>query len=252
MTMASPPDVSNTTGRFLIAPTARIATWGWLMMGVPMRLPKVPTLERVKVPPWVSSGFSLPWRALSARVLTWRASPVRLSSSALRITGTMRLPEGRAVAMPILISFLMMILSPSMELFISGYFLRQRMTASKNSGVKVSLVLVFFSKSFLTFSRQRTILVTSASEKLVTWALVCMLRTMWSAMRRRIRSISMISTLPLYTGMVVCDAATGSELEGVGVDTSGVWVTFAGVYSAGVAVGRAGWVAPPPLRSATY
>src|SRR5258708_9035054 len=125
MAMASPSAVSMTTGRFLIAPTARMATWGWLMMGVPIRLPKVPTLVIVKVPPWVSSGLSLLWRALSAREFTFLVRPTRLSWYALRITGTMRLPLGSAVAMPILISFLMMILSPSRELLIRGYFLMQ-------------------------------------------------------------------------------------------------------------------------------
>src|SRR5579859_4278271 len=113
----------------------------------------------------------------------------------------MRLPEGRAVAMPILISFLTMILSPSTELLMSGYFFMQRMTASMNRGVKVSFVFSLFSNSFFTFSRQWTRWVTSASEMLVTWALVCMLRTIWSAMSLRIRSISMISTLPLWMVM---------------------------------------------------
>src|SRR5260221_6017017 len=154
-----------------------------------------------KVPPCVSSGRSLFWRALSARVFTCLASPLRLSWSALWITGTMRLPDGSAVAMPILISFLMMILSPSRELLISGYFLIHRITASMNRGVKVSFVFSLFSNSFFTLSRQCTKCVTSASDMLVTWGLVCTLRTIWSAMRQRILSISMISTLPLYTVM---------------------------------------------------
>ena len=54
----------------LMAPTASIATCGWLMMGVPIKLPNVPTLVNVKVPPCVSSGFNLLLRALSASAFT--------------------------------------------------------------------------------------------------------------------------------------------------------------------------------------
>src|SRR6186713_1788412 len=117
------------------------------------------------------------------------------------MTGTMRLPLGRAVAMPILISFLMMILSPSKELFIRGYFLMQCTIASMKRGVKVIFVPSLFSNPFFTFSLQWTRLVTSASVKLVTWGLVWTLRTIWSAISRRMRSISMISTLPVWVVM---------------------------------------------------
>ena len=38
-----PASVSNTAGFFFIAPIAKIATWGWLIIGVPITLPNVPT-----------------------------------------------------------------------------------------------------------------------------------------------------------------------------------------------------------------
>ena len=43
--------VSVTTGTFSTAPTPRIATCGWLMIGVPNRLPKLPKLVMENVPP---------------------------------------------------------------------------------------------------------------------------------------------------------------------------------------------------------
>ena len=56
---------SRTTGRFSMVPTPRMPTCGWLMMGVPNRLPKTPGFVMVKVPPCTSSTFSfLPARAL--------------------------------------------------------------------------------------------------------------------------------------------------------------------------------------------
>ncbi len=96
---------SITVTRFSIVPTPRIATCGWLMIGVPNRLPKIPGLVIVNVPPWTSSGLSLFCRALSARSVTVLAMPERLRSSACRTTGTIS-PQSRATAMPMLMSFL--------------------------------------------------------------------------------------------------------------------------------------------------
>ena len=107
ITMASLPSSSSITiGRFSMAPMPRIATCGWLITGVPKRLPKTPGLVTVKVPPCVSSGFSFLVRARSARSLAVLARPTRLSWSALRITGTIRPRPGRSTAMPMLMSFL--------------------------------------------------------------------------------------------------------------------------------------------------
>src|SRR6476620_6101685 len=111
-------------------------------------------------------------------------------------------------------SFLTMILLPSNELLIKGNFRIQRTMASINNGVKVIFVPSLFSNSFFTLSLHITRLVTSASVNEVTWGLVCLLLTIWSAINRRMRSISMISTLPLYvvgaedstlfTGIIIC------------------------------------------------
>ena len=138
------------------------------MMGVPIMLPKVPTLVNVKVPPLVSSGLSLPVRAALAKLLTCFVSPTKFNWSAFFITGTIRLPFGKAVAMPILRSFFIMILSPSTELLSHGYFFIHFTMASMNKGVNVIFSPSLFSKSFLIFSLHKTRLVTSHSAKLVT------------------------------------------------------------------------------------
>ncbi len=80
-----------------------MATCGWLMMGKPMVVPKIPGLVMVKVPPWISSGLSCLERARPARSFSRRARPVSDSSSALRTTGTIS-PWSSATAMPMLTS----------------------------------------------------------------------------------------------------------------------------------------------------
>ena len=106
MAMTSLPSTStSTTGRFSITPSPRIATCGWLMIGVPKSDPKTPGFVTVKVPPRSSSGPSRFERARSARSLTAFARPTRLSRSALRTTGT-KSPQSRATAIPRLTSFL--------------------------------------------------------------------------------------------------------------------------------------------------
>src|SRR5438034_3623920 len=64
--IVSVPSGSVTTlGRFSIAPTPRIATWGWLMIGAPAYDPNTPGFVIVKVPRWISSGESFLVRARS-------------------------------------------------------------------------------------------------------------------------------------------------------------------------------------------
>ena len=94
---------SRTTGRFSMVPMPRIATCGWLMIGVPKRLPKTPGLVTVKVPPCTSSTLSFFARARSARSFTARARPSTFFSSAWWMTGTIR-PQSRATATPRLTS----------------------------------------------------------------------------------------------------------------------------------------------------
>ena len=63
---ASGPSI--TTGRFTIASRSRIATCGWLMIGVASTAPNWPGLVIVKVPPLHVVGLSAPARARSATV----------------------------------------------------------------------------------------------------------------------------------------------------------------------------------------
>ena len=71
-----------------MASVDRIATCGWLMIGIVSTEPAEPLLEIVNVPPEISSGISFFVRARPARSLISRAmAPSRLPS-APRITGT--------------------------------------------------------------------------------------------------------------------------------------------------------------------
>ena len=47
-----------TAGFFDIEPIARIPTWGWLIIGIPVRVSKTPTFVIVYVPSTTSSGFN--------------------------------------------------------------------------------------------------------------------------------------------------------------------------------------------------
>ncbi len=71
--ISSPFSVSITSGRFFIIPNAKMATSGWLIIGVPMTLPKVPTLEIVKVLPLISSPANLFSLAFPANSFTLAA-----------------------------------------------------------------------------------------------------------------------------------------------------------------------------------
>ncbi len=96
---------STTTGRFSMVPTPRMATCGWLMIGMPNWAPNWPGFVIVKVPPCTSSGFSRFERARSATSAMARLRPSRFFSSAFLTTGTIS-PSSSATAMPRLMSFL--------------------------------------------------------------------------------------------------------------------------------------------------
>ena len=66
---------SITTGRLTTVPVPRIATCGWLMIGVSKRAPTLPVLVSVNVPPDSSSGPILLVRVRSATSAILRASP---------------------------------------------------------------------------------------------------------------------------------------------------------------------------------
>ena len=103
-----------------------------------MTLPKVPTLEMVNVLPLISSPTSLFSLALFANSLTFAANSFKFLALAFFTTGTIRFPLGSAVAIPILIFSLTMILLPSTEALIFGKSLTAFATASTNNGVKVN------------------------------------------------------------------------------------------------------------------
>ena len=73
----------------MIASVERIATCGWLMIGIVSTEPAEPLLEIVNVPPLISSGISFRVLARLARSLISRAMARRRLVSASRITGTM-------------------------------------------------------------------------------------------------------------------------------------------------------------------
>ena len=180
-------------------------------MGVPIKLPKEPKLVKVKVPSFTSSGCSLFWRARLAKSFTDLLKPTIFNKSARLITGTIKLPDGKAVAIPILMSFFTIICWAFTDTFIIGKSLMALATASIKIGVKVSFSFSRFSNVLFTRSLQRTTLVTSASTKEVTCGEVCLLITMCSAISLRMRSISIISSEPETTctgGVVVLGLST--------------------------------------------
>ena len=70
---------------------------------MPNKLPKIPGFVTVNVEPCASSGFNLPFLARMAKSFVDLARPRKFNSSALFITGTMRLSSGNATATPTLI-----------------------------------------------------------------------------------------------------------------------------------------------------
>ena len=126
----------------------------------------------------------------------------------------------------------MMVLPSRLQLII-GYLRMQFTIASKNIGVKVIFSPYFFSNGILAFSRHFTMLVTSHSVKLVTCGDVALLRTIWSAISLRMRSISISSTLPPTT------AGAGEEVAGAGAAAVGAAAgAAAGACCAGAPVPR--------------
>ena len=79
-----------TTARLTTVPVPRMATWGWLMIGVSNSAPRLPVLVIVKVPPESSSGPILLVRVRSATSAILRASPAIERSPASLITGVSR------------------------------------------------------------------------------------------------------------------------------------------------------------------
>ena len=99
MAIDSPPSLSVITTGFRDTPSVEsIATWGWLMTGATMKVPKGPEFETVNVPPMSSSVRSFELRARAARSAISRAIAPRRLSSARRTTGASSPSKLRSMA----------------------------------------------------------------------------------------------------------------------------------------------------------
>ena len=127
---------SRTTAFFSVLDTARMALSPGLMIAVKFSTSSMPMLEIVKVLPLISSGASLPVRALSASSFERAFTSAMLSSSALRITGTTR-PCSRETATPRCTWLFQRVVLPSVELFTSGNSFSVSTTASEMKSVTV-------------------------------------------------------------------------------------------------------------------
>src|SRR4051794_9262115 len=95
-----PSESVITTGRLTTASRSRIATCGWLMIGVAMIEPYWPGLVIVNVAPATSSGTSCFERARLARSRIRLARPSGARSCASWTTGTIRPSSPSETAMP--------------------------------------------------------------------------------------------------------------------------------------------------------
>src|SRR4051794_25073259 len=97
--MLSLPSASvMTTGRLTTASRSRIATCGWLMIGVAASAPYWPGFVIVNVPPRTSSGWSARSRARRAGARMRRPRPPSGRACAARATGTKSPSPSRGAA----------------------------------------------------------------------------------------------------------------------------------------------------------
>lgn len=87
----------RTTGLFTIACIPRIALYGILIIGVPIRLPNTPPFEIEKVPPYISPIVIFPFFPFSANSAKFFSISAKLFDSQFLNTGTIR-PVGVATA----------------------------------------------------------------------------------------------------------------------------------------------------------
>src|SRR5712691_10406709 len=130
---------ASTTATSLIAPTARIAASGGLMMAVNSSTPYMPRFEIEKVAPLRSPSAGRPDRA---RSMTWRDSIeiwIRSFKSASCTTGTRRpMPCDGATASPMLMRRLRWNLPSTHEELTSGNFFNARALARTRKSVIVT------------------------------------------------------------------------------------------------------------------
>src|ERR1022692_376189 len=141
---------STTTGRLTTVPVPRIATCGWLIMGVSKSAPRLPVFVRVNVPPDRSSGFTRPARVRSARSAILRASPPMFRSPAFLMTGTIR-PRSVSTATPRCSAswYVTCSVAASITALSLGCTLSASTAASAKNGRKDSLTPSLASKSAL-------------------------------------------------------------------------------------------------------
>lgn len=84
----------------MIACIPKIADYGALIIGVPMRLPNTPPLEIINIPPTISSVVIFPYLPLSAKSMRVFSISAKLSFSQFLSTGTIN-PVGVATAIEI-------------------------------------------------------------------------------------------------------------------------------------------------------
>ena len=78
----------RTTGLFTIACIPRIALYGILIIGVPIRLPNTPPFEIEKVPPYISPIVIFPFFPFSANSAKFFSISAKLFDSQFLNTGT--------------------------------------------------------------------------------------------------------------------------------------------------------------------
>src|SRR3954468_3445669 len=213
----------TTTGRLTTEPTPRIATCGWLMIGVSNRAPRLPVLVSVKVPPPNSSGVTLLVRVRSARSAILRASPPRLRSPASWMTGTSS-PRSVSTAIPrFSVSWEGTVpASWFIEELTAGWPFSASTEAFAKKGRNESLTPSRASKSFLACCRRLAMRVTSASTTVVSWALTCSDSTIRRAITDRSRDIFSVRPRTEASGMAAGDgvraalAAAGGGAGGWG------------------------------------
>src|SRR2546426_11221528 len=157
---------SSTTGTSLIAPTARIAASGGLMIAVNSSTPNIPRFEMEKVAPLRSPS---PGRPDLARSMTWRDSMeiwIRSLMSASCTTGTSRpMPWLGATASPMLTARLRWNLPSTHELLTSGNL----RSASAQARTRKSVIVTFSAPATESFSCWRRLTARSTRASTVTW-----------------------------------------------------------------------------------
>src|SRR5690606_29408 len=117
-----------TTGICWIAPTDKIAPSGELIIDVNSSIPNIPKLETVKVDPSQSAGVNFLDLALPAKSLTSAEICDNVLPSAKLTTGTNK-PSSTAIATPMFVCWLNLILSPCHEEFTAGCCFKATATA---------------------------------------------------------------------------------------------------------------------------